>query len=67
MSTSSLAITVQRLNTAVLSSTYRCIIMQPLFINMPRFRKEALSSPEIVSNLETTSLVCLSNVLALVS
>lgn len=61
----SLAITVHRFNTA---STYRCIIIQHRFIDMSRFRKQALTSPEMFTDLENSiSCIRLTNVLALVS
>ena len=46
----SLAIMVYRFNTAVFSSTYRCIITQLRFIYTSWFRKQALTSPEMFAN-----------------
>ena len=64
----SLAITEHRFNTAIFSSTYRCIITQHRFIDMSRFRKQALTSPEMFTDLESSiSCIRLTNVLALVS
>lgn len=54
----SLAITVHRFNTAVFSSTYRCIITQHRSINISRFRKQALSSPKIFTGWES-SISCI--------
>ena len=44
----SLAIKVHRFNMTALSSTYRCSIMQPLFIDVSRLRKQALTSLQII-------------------
>lgn len=44
----SLAIKVHRCNIAVVNSTYRCFIMQLLFIDVFRLRKQALTSLKII-------------------
>lgn len=52
----SLNIKVPRFNIAVVCSTYRCIIMQPLVIDVSRLRKQALTSLKITLKLEKQHL-----------